>query len=112
MRMQFVPFPAMKPRQPSSRHIFARALGTDILYSVLPALWTWNNIFNRSSGDTTVLETAPATPPAQNEAKTGCPRISRMKSRRDGGGGAAMMEICFHASVQPSQNTPLDDLLG
>jgi hypothetical protein len=30
IRMQFVPFPAMNPLQPSSLHILASALGTDI----------------------------------------------------------------------------------
>lgn len=72
MRMQFVPFPRMKPRQPSSRHIFARALPTGSLYSLWPALCTWYRIFNRSSGETTVLDTAPATPPPQKAATTGC----------------------------------------
>lgn len=70
--MQLVPFPAMRPRQPSSLHIFCSAFGTDILYSFRPALCTWKRILRRSSGDTTVRETAPATPPAMNDARTGC----------------------------------------
>lgn len=69
--MQLVPLPAMRPLQPSSVHIFRSAFHTDILYSLRPALCTWNNILRRSSGDTTVLETAPATPPAMKEATTG-----------------------------------------
>lgn len=76
MRMQFVPLPAMNPLQPSSLHIFARAFGTDILYSSRPTLWTWNKILRRSRGETTVRETAPATPPAMKEATTGCARVS------------------------------------
>ena len=75
--MQFVPFPLMKPRQPSSFHIFMRPFPTDSLYSLRPALWTWKRILSRSRGDTTVLETAPATPPAQKAATTGCETISR-----------------------------------
>lgn len=82
MRMQLVPLPAMKPRQPSSRHILANALPIDILYSVRPWLWTWKRIFKRSSGETTVLETAPATPPAMNEAVIGCETSSRKRSMR------------------------------
>ena len=70
--MQFVPLPLIKPLKPSSFHIFMSAFPTLILYSVWPALCTWNKIFSRSSGDTTVRETAPATPPAINEATTGC----------------------------------------
>jgi hypothetical protein len=72
MRIQFVPFPAMNPFIPSSLHILAKAFPIDIWYASRPALWTWNKIFNRSRGDTTVRETAPAIPPAQNEAITGC----------------------------------------
>ncbi len=68
MRMQLVPLPRMKPRQPSSRHIFARALPTDSLYSWRPALWTWSRILSLSRGDTTVRETAPAVPPAMKAA--------------------------------------------
>ncbi len=81
MRMQLVPFPAMRPRQPSSLHIFARAFGTDILYSFRPALCTWKRILRRSSGDTTVRETAPAVPPAMNDARTGCARTSLSRWR-------------------------------
>jgi hypothetical protein len=72
MRMQFVPLPLMNPLHPSSRHIFARLLPTDSWYASRPALWTWNRIFSLSSGDTTVRDTAPATPPAQKAATTGC----------------------------------------
>ncbi len=78
--MQFVPLPLIKPLQPSSFHIFMSPFPTDILYSSRPALCIWKRIFNRSSGDTTVLETAPATPPAQNAAKTGCEKTSRICS--------------------------------
>ena len=77
MRIQFVPFPLIKPRQPSSRHIFIRPFPTDSLYSSRPALCIWKRIFSLSRGDTTVLDTAPATPPAQNAAKTGCASTSR-----------------------------------
>lgn len=77
MRMQLVPLPAMKPLQPSSFHIFAKALPTPSLYSLWPALCTCRRIFNRSRGDTTVRETAPATPPAQKAATTGCEIKSR-----------------------------------
>lgn len=76
MRMQLVPFPRMKPFQPSSFHILPSALPTDSLYSVRPALWTWNRILRRSRGETTVRETAPATPPAQKAAITGCEMTS------------------------------------
>lgn len=72
MRMQFVPLPAIRPLNPSSLHIFARALGMLILYSVRPLDCTCNRILSRSSGDTTVRETAPATPPARNDATTAC----------------------------------------
>jgi hypothetical protein len=71
----------MNPRQPSSLHIFASAFGTDILYSSLPTLCIWNRIFRRSSGDTTVRETAPATPPATKDATTGCANVCRMRSK-------------------------------
>jgi hypothetical protein len=71
IRIQLVPFPRMKPLQPSSRPIFTRAFQTDNLYSPLPALWTWSKIFNRSRGETMVLEIAPATPPATKAATTG-----------------------------------------
>ena len=72
MRIQLAPLPRIKPFHPSSLHIFMRPCPTGILYSVLPAPWIWNKILRRSSGDTTVLETAPATPPARKAAKTGC----------------------------------------
>jgi len=68
---QFIPLPLMKPCHPSSLHILPRALPTDIWYSFRPALWTWYKIFNLSRGETTVLETAPATPPAQKAAVKG-----------------------------------------
>lgn len=68
---QFIPLPLMKPCQPSSLHILPSALPTDIWYSFRPALWTWYKIFNLSRGETTVLETAPATPPAQKAAVKG-----------------------------------------
>lgn len=61
----------MKPLHPSSFHILASALCTDILYSSRPTDWIWLRIFSLSRGETTVLETAPATPPAQNAAVTG-----------------------------------------
>ena len=77
MRMQLVPLPRMKPRQPSSFHILTRALPTLSLYSSRPTLWIWKSIFSRSSGETTVRETAPATPPAKKDAKTGCARVLR-----------------------------------
>ena len=79
--MQLVPFPRMNPLQPSSFHIFIRPFPTDILYSFLPALWIWNNIFNRSSGETTVRDTAPAIPPARNAATTGCDTVWRNRKR-------------------------------
>ena len=75
--MQFVPFPLMKPRHPSSFHIFARPFPTESLYSSRPTLCIWKRIFNLSRGDTTVRDTAPATPPAQKAANTGCAIISR-----------------------------------
>lgn len=70
--MQLVPLPRMKPRQPSSFHIFFKAPPTESWYSWRPADWIWKRIFRRSRGDTTVRETAPATPPAQKAATTGC----------------------------------------
>lgn len=72
MRIQFVPFPAIMPLNPSSRQIFAKALCTLILYSVCPVLCTCSRIFSLSSGDTTVLDTAPATPPAMKDATIAC----------------------------------------
>lgn len=77
--MQLTPLPAIIPRQPSSLHILARPLPTDSLYSSRPALCTWNNIFNRSNGETTVRDTAPAIPPAQNAATTGLEMVSRIE---------------------------------
>ena len=71
MRMQFVPFPLMNPLHPSSVHIFFNPLRIDNLYSSLPALCTWYRILSLSSGETTVLDTAPATPPAINAAVKG-----------------------------------------
>ena len=87
MRMQLVPLPAMKPRQPSSRHILPRALETDIWYSVRPALCTWNRILRRSSGETIVRDTAPATPPAMKEAMTGWAKAARTRSAVDSSKG-------------------------
>lgn len=75
--MQFVPLPLMKPLNPSSLHIFPSAFGTLILYSSRPTDWIWNKILSRSRGDTTVLETAPATPPAINDAKIGFAKAER-----------------------------------
>jgi len=69
--MQFVPFPLMNPLHPSSVHIFFNPLHIDNLYSSLPALCTWYRILSLSSGETTVLDTAPATPPAINAAVKG-----------------------------------------
>ena len=77
MRIQLAPFPRMNPFHPSSLHIFVRPCPIGSLYSVLPVLCTWNRILRRSSGDTTVLETAPATPPARKAARTGCAIICR-----------------------------------
>lgn len=76
--MQFVPFPLMKPLQPSFVHIFFSALHIDSLYSSLPALCIWYRILSLSSGETTVLDTAPATPPAINAAVKGVDTCSRM----------------------------------
>lgn len=91
MRMQLVPLPLMKPRQPSSFHILSSALPTLSLYASRPALCTWKRIFSRSRGETTVRETAPATPPAQKAATTGCEMPARNWSMgpyfSDGGGG-------------------------
>lgn len=72
-----MPLPLINPLHPSSFHIFISPLPTDNLYSSRPALWTWKRILSLSSGETTVLETAPATPPAQNAATTGCAISSR-----------------------------------
>lgn len=87
MRIQFVPFPLMKPLHPSSLHIFARAFPTESLYSLRPRPWTWYRIFNLSRGDTTVLDTAPATPPAQKAAVNGVETNSCMRWSRSGGVG-------------------------
>lgn len=76
--MQFAPLPAIMPLKPSSLHILPNALGMLILYSVRPVDCTCSKIFNRSSGDTTVLETAPATPPAMKDATTACDSHDRM----------------------------------
>lgn len=89
--MQLVPLPAMKPLQPSSLHIFANAFGIDILYASRPALCTWNKIFKRSRGETTVRDTAPAMPPPMKEATTGCDTASRSFSRADVGGWSDMV---------------------
>jgi hypothetical protein len=85
MRIQLVPLPRMKPRQPSSRFIFFRACHIDNLYSSRPTLWIWSRIFNRSKGDTIVLETAPATPPAMNAATTGSASLFRVRRSTEGG---------------------------
>lgn len=75
--MQLVPLPRMKPLHPSSLHILPSAWPTDSLYASLPALWTCIKILSRSRGDTTVRETAPATPPAQKAATIGWEANSR-----------------------------------
>jgi hypothetical protein len=111
MRIQFVPFPAMKPLQPSSLHIFASALGTDILYSLRPTLCTWKRIFRRSSGDTTVRETAPATPPATKDARTGWAKVWRMRSRavRSGARGYNdQVNTSTAGRCSPYVHSPLD----
>ena len=95
MRMQFEPFPRMKPLQPSSRHIFARPWGTDSLYSVLPALCTWRRIFSLSKGETRVLETAPATPPARKDATKGCETAYRIWIMRVSSSGNCGMVVGF-----------------
>jgi hypothetical protein len=103
--MQFVPLPAMNPRQPSSRHILASAFGTLILYSVRPALWTWNRIFRRSRGDTTVRDTAPATPPAMNDATTGWPSAFRVRMTRVGvvGEPSAMVAVAVAGDAEADE---------
>lgn len=88
MRMQLVPLPRMKPLHPSSLHILASAWPTDSLYASRPTLCTCMRIFNRSRGDTTVRDTAPATPPAQKAATTGCETRSRKATNL----GAALEE--------------------
>lgn len=75
--MQFVPLPRMNPLHPSSFHIFPNACPTDNLYASLPALCICMRIFSLSRGDTTVRDTAPATPPAQKAATTGWDMVSR-----------------------------------
>lgn len=100
MRIQFVPFPRMKPRQPSSRPIFTKAFQIDNLYSVRPTLWTWRRIFNRSSGDTIVLETAPATPPAINAATTGSARFFLVRTNIEG--VCSLISSCFKQPVSLS----------
>lgn len=96
--MQFVPFPAMNPLHPSSLHILPSALCTDILYSSLPTLCTWNKILRRSRGETTVRETAPATPPATKDARTGCAKVCRMRSRAVRSGARGYKSIISHAN--------------
>jgi hypothetical protein len=111
--MQFVPLPRMKPLQPSSRHIFARALPTGSLYSLWPALCTWYRIFNRSRGETTVLDTAPATPPPQKAATTGCEKKSRKGAALSSALGAALIassEVCKKNTA--SQSLFLQSHLG
>ena len=76
--MQFAPLPAIIPRQPSSRHILLRALPMLILYSSRPTFCTCSKILRRSSGETTVRETAPAVPPAMKEATTTCESQERI----------------------------------
>lgn len=61
----------MKPRHPSSFHILSNA-GPTPWYDMLEGPWTWKIILRRSSGLTTVLLTAPDTPPAMNDAVSGC----------------------------------------
>jgi hypothetical protein len=61
----------MKPLHPSSFRILTNAFHIDNLYSVLPTLCICSKIFNRSRGETIVLDTAPATPPAKKAAMTG-----------------------------------------
>jgi hypothetical protein len=95
----------MKPLQPSSLHIFASAFGTDILYSSLPTLCIWNKIFRRSSGDTTVLETAPATPPATKDATTGCANVCRMRSRAVRSGARGCVDHVSWTLATASENT-------
>ena len=100
--MQLVPLPRMKPLQPSSFHIFASAGPTDSLYASRPTLCTCRRIFNRSSGDTTVLDTAPATPPPQNAATTGCDILSLNATNLwsgAAGGLAAFILVCMVAPV-------------
>jgi hypothetical protein len=101
MRMQLVPLPRMNPRQPSSRHILASALPTLSLYASRPALCTWKRILRRSSGETTVRETAPATPPAQKAATTGWEtKACSFKTRSEvGGRTGAVVEGAGEVSV-------------
>lgn len=101
MRMQLVPLPRMNPRQPSSRHILASALPTLSLYASRPALCTWKRILRRSSGETTVRETAPATPPAQKAATTGCEtKACSFRSRSEGGGRTGVVGRAGAVSVK------------
>lgn len=86
MRIQFVPLPAIMPLQPSSLHIFPNALEMLILYSSRPTFCTWSKILRRSSGLTTVRETAPATPPAMKDATTACESHARSACRGTGSG--------------------------
>lgn len=64
MRRQLIPFPAIIPRHPSSRHILSNDGHTPTYALFGPVGWTWRIIFSRSRGETTVREAAPATPPA------------------------------------------------
>ena len=89
MRTQFVPFPRSMPLQPSSFHIFTSPLSTDPLYSFRPAPWTWKRILRRSRGETTVRETAPATPPARKAATTGWASDWRARIRKGSGFASA-----------------------
>jgi hypothetical protein len=91
MRTQLVPFPRIKPLHPSSCHIFLNALPTESLYALWWTSWTWNNIFSRSRGETTVLDTAPATPPAQNAAMTGSDKKPLIRRVRLWGSSFAMV---------------------
>lgn len=93
----------MKPLHPSSFHIFISPFPTDILYSSRPTLCIWKRIFSRSRGDTTVLDTAPATPPAQNAATTGW-AISSLSWSTFGPYLGLRMSFpdYFHASVETS----------
>lgn len=65
-----------------------------------PTLWTWKRILRRSRGDTTVRETAPATPPATKEARTGCARTSLKRWRAVSSG---LARDCRNESIQMLQ---------
>lgn len=49
---------------------------------------------SRSKGDTTVRDTAPATPPAQNAATTGCENVSRTWSMRSDAPRGRSSTVC------------------